>query len=448
MAAAAKERKAGRRTHSWLRRFLVVFLAILFAFPAGAQQGSRPSVVVLNMNMMILPGTLGYLESGINFAQAREASLIVVKLNTPGGMLETTQSMIQAIFASTVPVVIYVTPQGASATSAGVFITVAGHIAAMSPGTSIGSATPVQGTGQDIQGDMKKKAENMIVALVKSISEQRGRNVEWVEKAVREASSITEREALEQKVIDIVSPDLPDLLTQLVGREVTVQNQKMKIGDLSGAEILPYDMSFKDRVVNVLSNPSIAALLWLGATTGISIELYHPGGILPGVVGLICLVLALISSQIIPVTQGGVVLIVLGGILIGAELYVTSGILAVGGVVCMLLGALYLVDTSSVPGLETSYGYTIAFTLILASMLLGAVYAAIRAGMRQVTTGKEGLIGAAGLTLEDLDIKGRVRVNGEIWQAVSTNEPIGKGELIEVTGMESGLVLKVRKREE
>ncbi|NMC63952.1 MAG: nodulation protein NfeD [SAR324 cluster bacterium] len=427
---------------------LVLLLVNVVIGPTSVcAQESRP-VVVLDMNMLILPGTLEYLESGLRVAKEQNAGLVVIKLNTPGGMLETTQTMIQSIFRSEVPVVVYVAPQGGTATSAGVFLTVAGHIAAMSPGTSIGSATPVQGSGQDIQGDMKKKAENMIVALVKSISDQRGRNVEWVEKAVRDANSITEKEALQQKVIDIIATDLPDLLRQIKDREVNVANNKLKIGDFSQSQIIAVEASLKTKVVNVLSNPAVVALLWLGATTGISIELYHPGGILPGVVGVICLVLALISSQIIPVSQGGVLLIIVGALLIGAELYLTSGILAVGGVISMLIGSLYLVDSSTLPGMQASMGYPIFFTLVMASLLLGAVFAAIRTSRRRVTTGREGLIGAAGLVLKGLNPSGKVRVNGEIWDAVSKSGEIDKDEIIEVLGVQNGLVLEVKKREE
>lgn len=419
-----------------------------FAVPgAEVPKDTRP-VVVLDMNMLILPGTLGYLQNGINAAGQQGAGLIIVKLNTPGGMLETTQQMIQLMFQSPVPIVIYVTPQGGTATSAGVFITMAGHIAAMSPGTSIGSATPVQGTGKDIEGDMKKKAENMIVALVKSISDQRGRNVEWVEKAVREANSITEKEALQQRVIDIVAVDVPDLLRQIAGREVTVDNKKIKIGDFTGSVQIPVEMSLKERVLNVLSNPAVAALLWLAATTGISIELYHPGGILPGVVGVICLVLALISSQVLPVSQGGVVLIILGALLIGAELYVTSGVLAVGGIIAMLLGSLYLVDTSTMPGVSYNYLYPAGFALVMGSLIAFAVFMAIRTSRRRVTTGKEGLVGAAGLALQDINPRGKIRVNGEIWDAESKSGVIEKDEIVEVLSLKSGFVLEVKKREE
>ncbi len=410
-----------------------------------APKDIRP-VIVLDMNMLILPGTLGYFQNGVSAAKQQDAGLVVVKLNTPGGMLETTQQMIQMMFQSPVPVVIYVTPQGGTATSAGVFITMAGHIAAMSPGTSIGSATPVQGSGQDIEGDMKKKAENMTVALVKSISDQRGRNVEWVEKAVREANSITEKEALQQNVIDIVAVDIPDLLRQIAGREVTVENRKIKIGDFTGSARIPVEMSLKERVLNVLSNPAVAALLWLAATTGISIELYHPGGILPGVVGVICLVLALISSQVLPVSQGGVVLIILGALLIGAELYVTSGILAVGGIIAMLLGSLYLVDTSTMPGVSYNYLYPAGFALVMGFLIAFAVFMAVRTSRRRVTTGREGLVGAAGLALQDINPRGKIRVNGEIWDAESSSGAIGSNEIVEVIGLKSGFVLEVKKR--
>ena len=429
---------------------LNVFLVPLgqaFAASADVAAEKQPLVVVLKMDMMILPGTAEYLSAGLSAAAEQHADLIVVKLNTPGGMLETTQGMIQDIFRSEIPVVVFVSPQGGTATSAGVFITMAGHVAAMSPGTSIGSATPVMGDGKDIEGDMKKKAENMTVALVKSISQQRGRNIDWIEKAIREANSVTEREALQLGVIDIVANDLPDLLRQLRGRDVNIGAKRQKLGDFSQARIQDFEISLKDRVVNLLANPSVAALLWLGATTGLSIELYNPGAILPGVVGLICLVLALISSQILPVTQGGVVLIILGGALIGAELYVTSGILGIGGIIAMMLGALYLVDVAAVPGVEVAHGYVSIFALILGSLLLFAVSLAVRTARRQVTTGREGIVGMDGEALENFSESGRVRVIGEIWDATLVDGLVQKGERIEVVAVKDGLLLEVKRKQ-
>ena len=428
-----------------------LLIGVLIPMLVGAQAPGyapkpSPRVVVLKMDMMILPGTAEYLSSGIHYAEEQHADLIVVELNTPGGMLETTQGMIQEIFRSQIPIVIYVFPQGGTATSAGVFVTMAGHIAAMSPGTSIGSATPVMGDGKDIEGDMKKKAENMTVALVKSISQQRGRNTDWVEKAVKEASSITEKEALQMGVVDIVASDLPDLLRQLQGREVSLGSKKEKLGDFSKAVTQDFKISIKDRFINLLANPSVAALLWLGATTGLSIELYNPGAILPGVVGLICLVLALISSQILPVTQGGVVLIIVGALLIGAELYVTSGILGVGGIIAMLIGALYLVDVSEVPGIVVSYGSISAFAIFLGSLLLFAVSMAVRTARRQVTTGREGLVGLEGEALQNFSDRGKIRVSGEIWDAMLSSGIVQTGERVEVISVKDGLLLEVKKK--
>ena len=401
------------------------------------------TVVILPMDMEILPGTSEYLEHSIAQAHASGAKLVVVLLDTPGGMLQTSQDMVKAIFDAPLPVVFYVSPSGGSATSAGVFVTMAAHVAAMAPGTSIGAAHPVMGDGQDIPQDMRTKAENITVAMVKSIAEQRGRNFNWAEKAVKESASLTENEALKEKVIDLVAKDMDDLLKQLKGRKVNISGKSVELGDYSMLPRVQYEISFKGRVINTLANPMVAHILWIGATTGLSLELYNPGAILPGVVGVICLILALAVYQIIPINIGGILLIVVGAILIGLELALPSGILGVAGIISMVLGSIYLVDISTEPGLHVNMVYVVSLATILGSLLFAVVCLAVRSKRRQPVTGMEGIVGRTGKALETVSSQGRVFVEGEIWKAVAKVGLIEKDTPITVTAVRGGLLLEV-----
>lgn len=433
----------------------VVALAIIVMSLVVSTAVAKPTqddgfVAVIDMKMMIAPGTLAFLEKSLEKAETDGAKALIVKLDTPGGMLNTTQEMTQTIFSSKIPIFIYVAPSGGAAISAGVFITLAGHIAAMSPGTSIGAAHPVTGEGKDIEGDMRAKTENMTIAMVKSISEQRGRNVEWAEKAVKDSSSATDEEALKLKVIDIVATDVGDLLKQAAGKKVTIGKDEIELGDYSGLRREIYEIEFRDKMVNVLANPNIAALLWLGATTGLSLELYNPGAIFPGVVGIICLILALAVSQIIPISQGGVLLMIVGALLIGAEIYVGSGILGFGGLIAMVLGALYLVDVTQAPGMAVSPEIVIPLAVVMGGTLLYVMSVVLRDLKGRRVTGKEGMIGMIGRVVDPVtsDDEGRVFLNGEYWKAVLAEGE--EGELtpdtdIVVVAEQSGLVLEVKR---
>ncbi|MBX7145357.1 MAG: nodulation protein NfeD [Oligoflexia bacterium] len=401
-------------------------------------------VAEIDLNMMILPGTSAFLRKSIEEASSSGARALVVHLNTPGGLLTSAQEMVQDIFKAPIPIVIYVSPGGSTATSAGVFITLAGHVAAMAPGTSMGSAHPVQGDGKDIEGDMRTKAEQMATALVKSIAENRGRNVSWAEKAVKESSSITEKEALAQHVIDVVGTDIRDVLKQMSGKEVKIGNAIVRLEDFSAYPIKTIEMGTQDRIMNVLSNPNVAALLWLGATTGLSLELYNPGAILPGVVGVICLVLALLVSQVIPVNQAGIILLVLGAALIGLEFAVPSGILGIGGLVAIVLGAMYLIDTSVAPGMAVSYELILPVAALLGGFLLYVASVAVKTLRRRASTGLEGLIGEHGRVIEPVAAHGKVLVHGEIWNACAQSGIIQKDLEVEVVAVRDGLVLEVK----
>lgn len=424
---------------------LVVSVAVWFRTGVGFSQ--PPSTVALiDMEMLILPGSSGYLETAIERASRENAQVLIVRLNTPGGLLDTSQAMIQAIFASPVPIVMFVSPAGGTATSAGVFITMAGHIAAMAPGTSIGAAHPVSGDGKDIEGDMRAKAENMTVAMVKSIAEQRGRNAAWAEKAVRESVSVGESEALKLGVVDIVAKDIPELLQKIKGRTVTVADQKkIVLEDYSALPLVAYEMALRDRVLNIFAHPNVAALLWLGATTGLSIELYSPGAIIPGVVGVICLILALAVSQIIPLNTGAILLLVVGAILIGAEMFFSSFVLGIGGIIALALGALYLIDAGSAPGLAVDPLMVVPPAVVLGVLMLFVAALAVRSHRRRVTTGVVGLVGQRGKALDNFTSEGRVFVNGEIWRASVANGIVDKDAVVEIVRVIDNLTVEVKR---
>ncbi|MCB0329714.1 MAG: nodulation protein NfeD [Bdellovibrionales bacterium] len=405
-------------------------------------------VAIIEMEMMILPGTQSFLEKSIHRAEQSGAKLLIVKLNTPGGILQTTQKMIQRIFQSKIPVVVYISPTGGTATSAGVFITMAGHVAVMAPGTTIGSAHPVSGEGKDIEGDMRKKVEEATAALVKSVTEQRGRNIEWVEKAVRESVSLTDKEALEQGVVDFVAPDVTELLKQITGFEVQLETQKVELQDYSKLPRKELQMDLNDEVLNVLANPNIAAILWLAATTGISIELYNPGLIFPGVVGVICLILALAVTQILPLSQVGLLLLILGAVLIASELFVGSGILGVGGIISVILGAMYLIDVVAAPGLEVSKALILPIGVGLGGYLFFVIRGAVMARSIQPFTGSEGMVGKIVEVREPVSVSGKVFVDGEYWDATCSQGIIEAGTNAKVVAMLPGMKLEVAPHKE
>jgi membrane-bound serine protease (ClpP class) len=430
-------------------RAIIVFLSlflILSGNALGAEQvaKSNPVVYAIKVHEMILPGTAQFLKRALQESAAADADLLIVELNTPGGLLNSAQEMVQALLSAPIPTVVLVSPKGGTATSAGVFITLAAQIAAMEPGTTIGAAHPVAGDGKDIEGDMRAKAENIAMAMVRSIAEQRGRNATWAEQAVKNSSSLTEREALEQKVIDLVVSDRQELLKKLSGREVQLAERKIKIRDLSSATIVELDASVTEDAINFLANPTVAALLWMAATTGISIELYHPGAILPGVVGVICLILALAAQQVIPLNMSGVLLLVIGTALMAAELFVTSGILGIGGIIAVLIGAFYLVDVAAAPGMAVAMEVILPIAVFIGASFIALAYLALRTRNRPAITGATGMVGKRAVALEDFEKSGRVRVDGEIWQAeVLGAGRVAQGQEIEVVSL-SGMKLTVK----
>jgi membrane-bound serine protease (ClpP class) len=401
-------------------------------------------VAFIEMDMMIAPGTQSFLDTAIASAEEDGAAALVVKLDTPGGMLNTTQEMVQSVFKSAVPIIFYVSPSGGTATSAGVFITLSAHVAAMAPGTSIGAATPIMGSGEDIKGDLKNKAMQMTQAMVRAIGEQRGRNTDWAEKAVTEASSVTETEALELKVIDFIAEDTDELLSKIEGQIVKLEHRKVRLKDLSKLPRREYGMSFRDQAVNTLANPSVLAVLWLAATTGITLELYNPGAVIPGVIGVICLLLALSVSSVIPVSQGAIMLLVLGSALLVAEVYFTSGILGAGGIIAIILGTIYLVDVSIAPGMQVSLAVIIPALAVAIGLFAWMSKELFQAKSVKRVTGREGLVGSVGEAFEPISSDGLVMVDGSLWSSRAETGIISKGERVEVLAVEPGMKLLVR----
>jgi membrane-bound serine protease (ClpP class) len=403
----------------------------------------RKQVLILQMNMGILPGTVQYLREAIEIASRNNYELIVIKLSTPGGMITATQEMVEDIFKSPVPIVVYVAPTGATATSAGVFLTMAAHVAAMAPGTSIGAAHPVDSNGQTIQGDMRKKVENMAVAMVKSISKQRGRNEQWAEKAVRKSSSLTVDEAIRKAVIDIKGDSISEVLKKIEGREVKTPNSVVLLSGFYDAQLIDFPLSLRLRLLNFLADPTVVTILWLVGTTGLVVELYSPGLILPGVVGAVCLLLALISMHVLPLSAGALSLLVVGALLLIGELFITSGILGFGGVVSLVFGLLYLVDSTKAPDVRTHIEYVLPFLGLVVLGMVGLIVSTVRLGRYKSFTGSTSLIGKQGVVIVAFkEGEGLVLIEGERWRALSDIK-LQEGDKVCVESKGEGLTLYV-----
>jgi membrane-bound serine protease (ClpP class) len=410
--------------------------------------GSR-WVYVIRINGPINPVVAEYIVKSIEDATDEDAECLIIEMDTPGGLMESTRIITKAMLASKIPIVVYVAPSGARAASAGVFITYAAHIAAMTTSTNIGAAHPVNiGGGEaDSSNTMMEKVTNDAVAQIKTVAEKRGRNVEWAEEAVRKSVSITEKEALEKNVINFIAPDLDSLLVLAHGREVELgNNRKVKL-NTAGAKIARFEMNWRYKLLDKISDPNIAYILLLLGIYGIFFELSNPGAILPGVLGGIFLILGFYALQTLPVNWAGLLLILFAIILFILETQITSyGILTIGGVVAMFLGSVMLFSKPTFtfePVIKVSLQVIITATLVTAAFFAFALGLAVKAHRMQVTTGKEGMIGEIGTALTDLKPEGRVQVHGEIWQAHS-EIPIEKEQAVKVVAI-SGLRVKVEK---
>ncbi len=421
---------------------VLISLVLLVVLAVSAR--AEGEVYVIRIEGIIGPVTSRYFVKTLERATSEGAHCLVIELDTPGGLDLSMRDMVKASLNSKIPVIVYVYPSGARDASAGVFITLAAHVAAMAPGTNIGAAHPVE-IGKESSEEMKEKLTNDAAAYIKSIAETRGRNSEWAEKAVRESVSETEEDALKKNIIDFVAKDLDELLEKIDGKKVSVGDAEviLKTKDAVRKRI---PMSPRENILSRLANPNIAFILLMLGFYGLFFELSHPGAIFPGVVGGICLILAFFSFQTLPINYAGVLLIILGmGLFIMEALTPTYGPLAIGGVVSLVLGATMLVNTD-LPFLRVSWSVIIPVVLVTAAFFLFGMGMVVRAHRRKPTTGRRGMIGLKGDARATIDSRqGQVLVHGELWSAISEKR-IKKGERIKVVDVD-GLVLKVETSE-
>lgn len=419
----------------WLPILSLAALLCPAAGPAAAEVG------LIKIDGAIGPATADYIKRATHLCGERRQACLVIQLDTPGGLLDSTKVIVQAFYASPVPVVVYVAPSGASAGSAGVFITMAADIAAMAPNTTIGAAHPVSiGTGGDEKPDdvMKEKMEKFATSFIETIADKRGRNVEWAKSAVLKSESVTAEKALDLKVIDLIAQDLPDLLTQIDGRKIAGKRLVT-----AGAGVVEIPMLLRERLFQVLWRPEVMLVLMLIAIYGIIGELSNPGAILPGVLGAIALILALYMAAILPVNVAGLALIGLAMLLFIADVFApTHGVLTFGGIAAFFLGAIMLFNKAE-PGFRLSLAYIIPATIVTAAFFIFVVGAGLRAQLRPVQAGKETMLGRVVPAVSRIDTaQGKLFVEGEYWNARSP-APIEPGQLAEIVGL-TGLTLEVR----
>jgi membrane-bound serine protease (ClpP class) len=406
-------------------------------------KGKEGGVLVISVSGVINPASAEFIHNSLERASAMKAAALVIELDTPGGLDTSMRIIIKDIMGSSIPIVVYVSPAGARAASAGVFIMLAAHIAAMSPGSNIGAAHPVS-VGGKIDKVMAEKATNDAAAYIKSIAEQRNRNSTWAQEAVRKSISITETEALKNGIIDLVAKDMTSLLKAIDGRKVKVLNSDKTLST-ANAKIVTEKMGLRLKILNIISDPSIAYILMLLGFYGLFFELTNPGALLPGIIGSISLVIAFYSFQTLPVNYAGLLLIIIGIVLFLLEVKVTSyGLLTVSGALSVALGSLMLFDSPS-PFLRISLSIIIPATAVTALFFIVTFRLAYKAHLRKPVTGGEGLVGLEGIAKTEVGPEGgMVHVHGEFWSA-SSDKRIGKDEPV-IVEMVSGLKLRVRSK--
>lgn len=445
-----------------MRGFTLISLLIALA---AVMPASAAGVTVLEIKGAIGPATSSYIERGIASAQVRGSKLIVLQMDTPGGLDTSMRDIIHAILASPVPVATFVSPSGSRAASAGAYILYASHIAAMAPATNVGAATPVSIGGEPPKEDpqaetksgkkpeasesnqpaqpgtaMERKAINDAVAYIRGLAELRGRNAEWAEQAVRDAVSLSASDALSKNVIDLIARDLPDLLQQVDGREIKIGNGTVKLATRA-AVVEHAEPDWRTRLLAVITNPTIAYGLMLIGIYGLLLEGYNPGAVLPGVVGAISLLLALFAFQLLSVNYAGLALIAVGILMIVLEFFITShGALGLGGLIAFVIGSIILLD-SDVPGLRIDMPIIGGVATAGGLAMIGIVYVASRSMRRPVVTGEQAMLGAIAEAIESFTGSGRVRYGGELWNAHSSS-PVQAGQRVRVVRLE-GLLLWV-----
>jgi membrane-bound serine protease (ClpP class) len=415
---------------------------LLLGCGLGPAWAAQP-VSLIQIDGVISPVTLRLISTAVDRAQAERAQALIIQLDTPGGLERSMRSIVQKLLSAEVPVVVYVGPTGARAASAGVFITMAAHVAAMAPATNIGAAHPVAVGGGQIDKESAKKIENDAAAFARTIATERGRNAEWAEKAVRASISATEREAVRLKVVDLIAENVSDLLVKIDGKTVKTVKGSVTL-QTRDAPVRKVEIGFRDRFLNVITDPNVAYILMMIGMLGLFFELSNPGVILPGVLGGISLILAFFAFQTLPINYAGLLLILFGLILLIAEIKVAShGVLTIGGIVSMVLGSLMLFDAPEA-NLRVSWWVILPTVGTTAAVFAFAVTAGLRALYQRPTTGYSGLVGQVGVARSPLAPAGDVFIQGELWRAVAENGAVAEGESVKVTAVE-GLTLKVTK---
>jgi membrane-bound serine protease (ClpP class) len=446
-----------------LKRNFVCFLAALAAFLAlaagsGSARGAS-EVVVVTLDGAITPAAADYVVRAIRKAADHEAALVVLKLDTPGGLDKSMRAIIKAILAAPVPIATFVAPDGARAASAGTYILYASHVAAMAPATNLGAATPVaigveepkdmaeknkkddKAAAPNNRESMRSKQINDAAAYIRGLATARGRNADWAERAVREAVSLPADEAKKLNVIDLVANDVPDLLKKLDGRKVSVQGgeRTLKTADAARIEVEP---DWRTRLLMVVTDPSVAVILMMIGIYGLIFEFMNPGFVLPGVLGGICLLIALYAFQLLPINYAGIALMLLGVAFMVAEAFMPSfGALGIGGLAALVIGMLILFDPETAPGFEIPLSFIAGFSALMGAAVFATAYFALKVRHQPVVSGREDLEGAEAVVLGDFDKEGWARVRGETWQVRSAT-PMKQGDRARVVGI-TGLTLTI-----
>ena len=448
--------RTSRNFYLYISVFLFL-LSGLVSYRISAAEGEvsprAGKIVEIEINGSINPSTVDYIKTALLEARAQDAKALLILMDTPGGLLSSTKDIVKMLLNSEVPVIVYVYPRGATATSAGVFITLSAHVAAMSPGTSIGAAHPVmlgrgqKGPGKPKEKDdkssdvMSEKIENFASSFIESIAQERGRNAEWAVQSVRKSVSVTADEALSKKVVDIISPDIPTLLSEIDGRDVKVNDRSVRL-ETAGATTQRLEMSLRQKVVNILSTPDIAFLLLSLGSLGIFLEFYNPGMIFPGVAGLISLIVGFVSLQILPFNYAGLILLFVAMALLISEVYVTSyGLLSLAALACLVFGGLLLFDTPD-SDLGVSKGTIAAVAITIGLLSVFIVYLGINSFRVPVQGGFEGMMGQKGEVISWSQKSGKVFIGGEYWEATGERE-FSPGEKIKVIESTGELTIKV-----
>ena len=423
--------------------------SLMLLIVSSTSTAARSTVVELQVKDGIGVATADYVQSGINHAVDIGADLVIINMDTPGGLMKPMRGIVQDILASPIPIAVYVTPAGARADSAGTYILLAAHIAAMTPTTHLGAATPVplvggnegdQEDGPDSTPGLDRKVMNDAVSYIRGLAERHGRNADWAEKAVTEAATLTASEALENKVIDFIAADRDGLLEQLDGHEVEIAGA-VKTLSMTDTDIETFEPDWRIRLLGVISNPEIVLVLGLIGLYGLMYEGWNPGAIVPGVVGAICLLLTAYALQVIPVNYAGLALIVVGVALMVAEAFAPSfGALGIGGVAAFVFGAIIMFDTD-IPGFGISYAFVIGIAVVFAALVIWLVGYLLRLRRRGAVSGRGSIVGGVATALEDFTESGKVWLEGEAWHAHST-VPVRKDQQVIVRAMK-GLILEV-----